>query len=294
MPVLTGQIVDLLSGAPVGGALVEYAGVAAVTDPGGRFVIAGAPSGASRQVVIEGAGVHARITYAEDGDALFEVVPAAFDMNAFDDVGRERGGRTIRWARSPVLYLDTRVPGDAPDPAEVARWMAEVEALAPSLVAEWTGGTFAAAPVLTGSAPPASGAIVFAFDEDPAHYPNDRAAGMTAVTWSTRGVIEAARVRLRFSAIAGLEGSHARRGMIAHELGHALGLGHMEGGQASVMSPVIHTPLLTALDRAAGRLLYRRPPGNTSLDRDPGASADLGLSSGRSASADWACAPASL
>jgi len=291
--VLSGQVVEELAGAGLSGVRVEFAGATTETDADGRFLITGAPSTARRAVTLTGLAIHRRETYAADGATRFTALPVSFDMAAFDDVAREQS-RTIRWVRSPSIYLDPRVVGGEPDPAEVSRWIAEIEALAPALVAEWTGGALASGQVVVGTAPPASGAIVLAFDES-ANYPNERVAGMTSVTWSGDGVIGSGRIRFRFSGIAGTAGTYARRAIIAHELGHALGLGHMDGGVLSVMAPVVRTPFLTVFDANAGRVLYGRPPGNVSVDRDarPNVSAGLSPAGVPAGTAEWSC-PAAL
>ncbi len=56
--------------------------------------------------------------------------------------------------------------------------------------------------------------------------------------------------------------------VVAHELGHALGLAHMDGTTASMMAGVVRTPELTAFDRVAGALLYSRLPGTRADDRE--------------------------
>jgi predicted Zn-dependent protease len=49
-------------------------------------------------------------------------------------------------------------------------------------------------------------------------------------------------------------------GIVRHEAGHALGLGH-SGDPRTKMYPVEMTETITPADRATLRLLYRLPPG---------------------------------
>jgi hypothetical protein len=264
---LSGQVVDQFSGVGIAGIAVQYAGASAITDGEGRFTITGG-SGAAGSIVVAGQAIHARETFASTSNVRLDVVRADFDMSAFHDVGREHSDRTIRWLNSPSIYVDTRVTGGSISPVDLEQWIAEIEALAPSFVAEWSGGVLAARTVVVGQSPPASGAIVLRFDEDPAGYPNPRVAGMTSVSWTTDGVIASSGIRLRFSGLSGPAAKYARQGILAHELGHALGLSHMDGPTSSIMASVVRTPVLTEFDRSAGRILYGRPPGNRNLDRD--------------------------
>src|SRR5688572_9285583 len=287
---LSGQVVDQFSGAGVAGAAVQFAGASTVTDAGGHFSISGA-SGSAGPVVVVGAGYHDRQTFAAGSAVRIAVVPASFNMTTFHDVGRENSQRTIRWLASPTLYLDTRVQGGAVDPAELQQWIAEIQAIAPSVVVDWSGSALAGRAVAVGEAPPASGAIVLQFDENPASYPTERTAGLTTVTWGTNGVISAVRIRLRLSELTGPTGALARRAILAHELGHAMGLGHVEGETMSLMSPVVRTTTLTEFDRAVARIHYGRAPGNTSLDRDQQAMPATGALAPAvsSVSRDWGC-----
>ena len=287
---LSGQVVDQFSGAGVAGAAVQFAGASTVTDAGGYFSISEA-SGPAGPVVVAAMGYHDRQTFASGSAVRIAVVPASFDMSTFHDVGRENSQRTIRWLASPSLYLDTRVLGGVVDPAELQQWIAEIQAIAPSFVVDWSGSALAGGAVAVGETPPASGAIVLQFDENPASYPTERTAGLTTVTWGTNGVISAVRIRLRLSELTGPTAALARRAILAHELGHAMGLGHVEGETASLMSPVVRTTTLTEFDRAVARIHYGRAPGNTSLDQDHQAMPATGAlaPAASSVSRDWGC-----
>jgi hypothetical protein len=192
-------------------------------------------------------------------------------MGAFNDVARDHSPGTLRWLSSPAVYIDVRAHSFAAGAVVPDEWIEQVAALAPQFVAAWTGGALAARSVTVGSDPPAAGTpgtLIIRFDEDPARYPSASSAGAATPSPDARGVIESATVRLRFSRLAGASAGISRQAVLGHELGHALGLSHMDGATASMMAAVIRTPELTAFDRAAGALLYSRLPNTRADDRE--------------------------
>ena len=59
-----------------------------------------------------------------------------------------------------------------------------------------------------------------------------------------------------------------RRALRAHELGHALGMGHVTG-RVSIMNSNISVFEPNEFDKQAARLAFQRPPGNRAPDTDP-------------------------
>lgn len=268
---LQGRVVDHQTGAGLAGVRVAAGATAGTwTDAAGRFTLAVAPGVA---LTFSGAGYYDRLTVADGATGTWSLVPRSFDMTAFNDVARDHSLGTLRWISAPDVYVDARAHSFAAGRTLPTAWLDEVAALAPRFVSSWTGGTLEARSVTVGTTPPPAGTpgtIVIAFDEDPARYPSPSAAGSAVASWDVGGVIRSATVRLRFSGLSGDAAAFSRQAVIGHELGHALGLAHMDGGVPSMMAAVIRTPELTAFDRAAGALLYDRRPGNLADDREAG------------------------
>lgn len=264
---IAGRVVDQVSGGPIAGVRVSAAGVSTSTGADGRFLLEAARA---THVILSGSGYYDRVASLAGSAGRFALVPRTFDMTAFNDVARDHSAGTLRWLSSPAVYVDVR-PHAFAGGAVPAEWVEQVAALAPRFVSEWTGGALSASSVTVGSSPPAPGTpgtLVIVFDEDPAHYPNATAAGTATPSRDAEGVIASATVRLRFSRLTGASAGISRQAVLGHELGHALGLAHMDGATASMMAGIVRTPELTAFDRAAGALLYSRLPGTRADDRE--------------------------
>ena len=265
---IRGQVVDQVTGAPLDGIRVSGSGVSTWTGADGRFLLQ-VPGGS--HVTLSGTGYYERVASLAASAGRFALVPRTFDMAAFNDVARDHSAGTLRWIASPAVYVDVRPHAFAAGGAVPADWVEQVAALAPRFVSDWTGGALSARSVTVGSDPPqpgTPGTIVILFDEDAARYPSASSAGTATPSRDGDGVIVSATVRLRFSGLTGASASISRQAVLGHELGHALGLAHMDGGTASMMAGIVRTPELTAFDRAAGALLYSRLPGTRADDRE--------------------------
>jgi len=265
-----GQVFDHMSGAPLAGVRVVAGGRSSTTDQAGRFAIS---AGEGSELVLLGAGYYDRVTAVEGLSANLSVVPRTFDMAAFNDVARDYAAGTVRWVSSPDVYVDIRPHGFVSGTSVPAAWIEQVVALTPRFLAGWSGGRVVARSVTVGSTPPSPGTVgtlVVSFDEDASRYPSSSAAGVAVASWDASGAIGSATVRLRFSGLSGDAAALSRQAVLGHELGHALGLAHMDGATFSMMAPVIRTPELTTFDLAAGALLYDRRPGTRADDREAG------------------------
>ena len=264
---IRGRVLDHVTGIPIGGVRVSTGGTSTWTDAEGRFVL----HAAGTHVTLSGSGYYDRVASLAGLAGGYTLVPRTFDMAAFNDVARDHSTGTLRWLAAPAVYVDVRPHAFAAGGSVPSEWVEQVVALAPRFVSEWTGGTLSARSVTVGATPPdpgTPGTLVIRFDEDPARYPSASSAGTATPAHGGDGVIESATVRLRFSQLTGPAAAVSRQAVLGHELGHALGLAHMDGATASMMAGVVRTPELTAFDRAAGALLYSRLPGTRADDRE--------------------------
>lgn len=267
---LAGQVVDQFTGNGIGGLTVHFNGTAATTDASGRFSVPGAPSASLETLSITGSGVYTRNTFARSTDSRWLAIPSSFDMTAYNDVAREYAPWTIRWLGRPNVYIDTRHIG--PDPGlQLQTWITEALTSVEGFVTDWSSGTAGAASVTVGTSPPPDGTtgwIIVRFDDDPTHYSGATTVGNANTGWNSGREILYSTIRLRFSLVPGPVYASVRTAILGHELGHALGMGHMEGTTPSIMTPRITLTSLSSFDSKAASILYNRSPGNTAPDSD--------------------------
>jgi hypothetical protein len=292
---LSGQVVDQFGGQALSGISVQYAGLSATTDATGSFTFAGDATSTYSELTLSGSGIYRRQTYARTGDNRWQVVPGSFNMAAFNDVARDEWGpRTIRWTSTPTIYVDTR-PEGFQDGAELQQWISEVQNQAAAFVSKWSGTTMSPAQVVVTSNPPrdyTGGTIVIHFSENDSDYGNSsQTIGYARISWSSSGSINGAAVWLRYVRYSGTSGASKRTGILGHELGHAMGMGHMSSGTPSFMYPSIGSNTdLSAFDRQAALLLYSRAPGSSSPDTDYSDGPSKSLSPARvPGSIEWLC-----
>ena len=269
---LAGQLISQFSGSALSGITVQYGGKSATTNSSGLFTISGSPTSTLQQLTLSGSGVYRRVTFARTGDNRWRVVPASFNMSAFNDVARdEYGSGTVRWVAPPTVYVDSRPEGFTS--AELSTWISQVKIQAAEYISKWTGATIKPAAVIVTSSPPrdfTAGTIVIHFSEDDSRYGNNsNFIGYARMSFTSSGSISASAVWLRYLRYSGTTGANKRKGILGHELGHALGYGHMNGETVSFMEPSLGTKTdLSSFDHLAASLLYTRSPHNTSPDSD--------------------------
>jgi hypothetical protein len=220
-------------------------------------------------------------------DATIDVIPAAIDLAAFDQLARSPHLR--RWTSAPPLVLERRVLQAAATTPDDSDATATSTALTEAELSEMEADLTWALDPLTGG--------VFTRFHDVRH---TFAAGGARVHLLNSGQITVARVE-GLRAQTGFDGfarweytddgrvtgavvlldsqmdkGGDRRHLRAHELGHALGYNHVTR-RPSLMQPV-GRPGFMPWDRDAMAIAYRRKPGNRSPDIDPDEGVSLNLS----------------
>lgn len=290
---LAGRLIDQFGEQGLGGVTVAFKGATATTAPDGSFTIPGSPTTSPSTLTLTGAGLYRRVTNAQTGDALWRVVPTSFDINAFDDMARDDfGSTTVRWVAAPTVYVDTRPEGFAGGP-ELQKWISQVQVQAADFVSKWTGATMDPANVIVTSSPPrdfSAGTIVIHFSEDASRYENSAYIGYARLSWSSSRSISGAAVWLRYLRYSGDAYASKRMGILGHELGHAMGMGHMEGSTPSFMSPSLGSKTdLSAFDQMAAFLLYTRMPGSSTADVEGSSSPSKALAPSAFTVTEWVC-----
>ncbi|OFW02589.1 MAG: hypothetical protein A3I61_17465 [Acidobacteria bacterium RIFCSPLOWO2_02_FULL_68_18] len=282
---VTGRVTNVLSGAAVAGVTVRIADIGDIAaDASGSFALdSEAPDGTYR-LTASGAGVvdrQASLVFPGQA-AVLPLIPSTFNMQAFDDLARSFGepGVLKRWVDAPGLIVETALLDreaslDAAG-APLESVVASGEQMSDAAINEVVGQLTRALPLLTGGRfagfssvnlqTTAAGAPV-PFDTGSnaivvARYPGTATCrGFTSIVYTGDYAVVAARLLLQVCT-GSLAGAVA-----AHELGHALGYGHVAGA-ASVMAATV-TVDVTEFDRQAGTIAHQRAPGNRAPDVDP-------------------------
>lgn len=282
-PTMSGTVVDALSNRAVPGATIRIDGIGQTTSTGdGTFSIVVTSPEQVRSVTASGPSSIDRVTRMRvpGTAAVLNLMPAAIDLAAFDQMFRGNDGVLHRWVSAPRLVIQRRAlqftnTNDAQyratsavmSDAEVSRLLADLNGALPQL----TGGTFggfaeqrietAAEGEMVSVTRP--GWIVVA------RYQGLTAAnnywGYTRWAWNGAGEVQAASVM--FDCAFEASASPFERSLHAHELGHALGYNHVSL-RPSVMNINGQTDV-SAWDRDGARLAFMRPTLNQSPDIDP-------------------------
>ena len=263
----------------------------ATTDADGRFELELTQSG-TLPVVVEASGFHrseaeisvqSQTTYAQRN-----IVPtdtSRFDLNFYDHVFRDKGTRgTYRWASRPAVEIWTTkfvcLDYGGSDDKYCDRYEATGES-APSShesnvrsvfandVSGITAGELSVLSIQTRSH--ASGTIV---SRDVCNQPRDTIIAVyidmdlngaqAYAPWCayTSGEIKSTEIHMK-------PGSPMRS--YRHEIAHNLGWGHPDGGDNVPGNSIIRygVSTMTQADKNHGTILYTRPPGSLTPDKDP-------------------------
>jgi hypothetical protein len=280
---LTGTTRDAGSGAALAAVTVRIEGLGeVVSDATGRFQIGAPGPSQTRVVVVSSPLVVTRETrlVAPGPDASIALIPASYDLATFDQLFRYGPTGLHRWTSTPALAIIERVlrftnVADAEYVATSGTLAdADVQSLLRDLV--WglprvTGDTCGAFTSTTRQMPAEgdrvqvrrNGAIVVARYEGLQDATGYWGYGRWATDASGAVVSGIVMLDARFDASS----TGYTCSLRVHELGHALGYGHVMARTSFMNASAVVLP--TEFDIGAARLAFQRPPGNRSPDVDP-------------------------
>lgn len=278
-----------LDGTPAPGLSVQVGAAKAVTtDAAGRFTTEISGPGDYTAVVSGAAVVERRtmVTGPSSVPARLSLMPASFDVHAFDEMFRTANARLQRWTTRPSLVVLASVMnyrGEADEFAATAESMTddEVSLLIAHLnegLSLMTGGTYTTFAEVKIERPASGertsvvrvGAIVVGRYNGVQTFASTIGYGRWAENGDGSVVGGSMFLDSRFD-----KNDDRRRLLRIHELGHALGQLHVET-RPSIMNPSIG-PEPTEFDRQAAVVAFQRPPGNVSPDADPGTTVKSGV-----------------
>jgi hypothetical protein len=284
---IQGVTVSAIDGAPTAGLSVQVGSSKAVTtDAAGHFTTEISGPG-DYTAVVTGATIVERRTMVTgpSSAARLSLMPASFDVRAFDEMFRTANSRLQRWTTRPSLVvlgsvMNYRGPAEEFTATSESMTDDEISLLIAHMkegLALMTGGTYTSFADVkverTASGDRISvaraGSIVVGRYNGVQTFASTIGYG----TWAENGdgtvVAGAMFLDSRFD-----KNDDRRRLLRIHELGHALGQLHVET-RVSIMNPAIG-PEPTEFDGQAAVVAFQRPPGNVSPDTDPGTTGKSG------------------
>ena len=281
---IQGQTVSAIDGNAAGQVSVQLANRSAIqTDADGNFQIDVATPG-TFSVILSGSGVVERRTSLKAPAAdrtRVSLIPADFDLAAFDEMARGNQGRLQRWTLRPALVIVGTVMKFTPDRTD--RYEATVERMSNDEITGLTNHLNEGLALLTGGTFPSFASVKVEWPAAGEQVAVQRSgtivvgrySGIEALTqaiglgnWAEQpdGSVAGGTIWLDRD----FERNEGPRRLVRiHELGHALGYNHVTV-RPSVMNPALG-PAPNEFDRAAALIAFQRPVGNTSPDTDPGA-----------------------
>jgi hypothetical protein len=260
---------------------------AVTTDAAGRFTTEISGPGDYTAVVSGAAVVERRtmVTGPSSVPARLSLMPASFDLQAFDQLFRTANARLQRWTTRPSLVvlgtvMNYRGPAEQFTATSETMTDDEISVLIAHVnegLALMTAGTYTSfADVIIERTPSGeqtsvarAGSIVVGRYNGVQTFASTIGYGTWAESEDGSVVAGAMFLDSRFD-----KNDERRRLLRIHELGHALGQLHVTTRE-SIMNPAIG-PEPTEFDRQAAVVAFQRQPGNVSPDTDPGTTAKSG------------------
>jgi hypothetical protein len=274
-----GETVSAIDGRPIAGVAVKIGTHAAISDDLGRFELKDLRAGAAILTLTGSSIVERRRDLAIPADTATEtLIPATFDLDAFDEMFRGTG-QLQRWTSAPALVVLGSVMqyhsiGSEEYQATSAQLNDDEVTLLVQHLTEGlsllTGNTFTSFSSVEVERPASgkrvstlrTGAIVVGRYRGVQSLANTVGLGR----WSTTGNAPAITGGAVYLEQNFDRSSEARRLLRIHELGHALGYLHVTK-RTSIMNAAIG-PAPTEFDRSAAIIAFERMPGNQSPDDD--------------------------
>jgi len=278
---IQGQTVSAVDGSAMPNLSVKIGTRFPINSDGNGFFRVDVGSQSSQTVIVNGNAVVERETRmtASDGRTRVSMIPAAFDLHAFDEMFRTTNAQLQRWTSRPSLVIlgavmDYRNGSDQSYMATGEQLTDdEIDLLKTHLMeglAFLTGNTYMSFASVEIERPSAGSRINTL---RPGQIVVGRYNGIMNLAktigyglWSEQpnGSIAGGAMYLdrNFD-----HDDNRRRLLRVHELGHALGYQHVES-RTSIMNPSVG-PEPTDFDRMAALIAFARPVGNKSPDVDP-------------------------
>jgi hypothetical protein len=279
--VLEGRAVNAIDGHASSGLSVVVGPRNATTDSNGYFRV-DVSGPATHPVRLRGNSIVERetsVTGPGAEPARVSVIPAAFDLESFDQMFRHSSGGLLRWTARPSLVVlgsvmnyqaglrdEYSATGDQMSDEEIALIVTHLEEGLSIL----TGGTFTSFATVEierlaqgqRASVNRAGKIVMGRYNGIVTLANTIGYGQWAVSGDGSVAGGAMFLDRDFD-----KNDNRRRLLRIHELGHALGLMHVTN-RSSVMNPSLG-PDVTDFDRASAMIAFQRPTGNRAPDTDP-------------------------
>lgn len=272
-----GTITDAITGQGVAGAVLAFTGFPSVTtDAAGNWQLTGSGGSPGASVLastIKAPGFHDRETRIEwktggRSDVALSLLPerSPFSLSFFRQLvrnGHEEPDELEpirRWTSNPNFYLNAQNPRTNAKltPSEIQM----IESTIRSVIPQVTGGSLSAGSFDVGTTdrPQRPGWI----NIEVVHEPDEDYCAQ-AYVGSNPGLItlnyDACRV------------SWCREGIspnvLAHEVGHAMGLWHVPGGMMVAELDDCYGTTFSQEEQLHASVAYQRPNGNVDIDRDP-------------------------